>query len=178
MTATVNTTMVYSPNIDVPQENIDHCLLSRLREPSCKWELHHIKHQSLWGDPFKLEEEWERKQQGQIAAKRQRFREPSPAGAFREQAGSNIAGTSPSYLHIFQVHYSLSDNYNIPRLRHLPTNDFPPKKEKTREHQDQGPHSIQSPHDILHTQVTRRSLDSGGVSTSSKCCCGQLATRG
>jgi hypothetical protein len=110
--AQLNPTMVHSPNIDVPQESVDHCLLSRLREPLCKWELHHIKHQSLWGNPFRLEEEeWDRKHQEQIAARRQRFREPSPAGTFRrldEQESSNIAGTSPSYTLMFQIDYLIT----------------------------------------------------------------------
>lgn len=47
--AQLNATMVHSPNIHISQESVDHCLLSRLRDPLCKWELHHIKHQSLWG---------------------------------------------------------------------------------------------------------------------------------
>jgi hypothetical protein len=70
--AQLNITMVHSPNIDIPQESSDHCLLSRLRECLCKWELHHIKHQSLWGDPCGLDEEWDRLQQESFAARRQR----------------------------------------------------------------------------------------------------------
>ena len=94
------TSVIHSPNLDVPQNSSDHCLLSRLRECVCTWDLQHIKHQSLWGDPYQEEVKWSRMQQEQIAARRQRFRDPSPARTFKKHDGNraqedpNITGTS------------------------------------------------------------------------------------
>ena len=94
----LKTSIIHSPNLYIPHKSSDHCLLSRLRQSMCTWNLQHIKHQSLWGDPFG-DEEWDRREQEQIAARRQRFRDPSPAGPYRRhdehgaQGSSNTSGT-------------------------------------------------------------------------------------
>ena len=77
------TSLIHSPNLIVPHISSDHCLLSRLRKCICTWDLQHIKHQSLWGDPFQEDAKWDRMQQEKNSARRQRFRDPSPAGSFR-----------------------------------------------------------------------------------------------
>ena len=93
------TSLVHSPNLIVPHISSDHCLLSRLRKCTCTWDLQHIKHQSLWGDPFQEDAKWERMQQEKNSARRQRFRDPSPAGSFRTHDREIPTPGTPFHCH-------------------------------------------------------------------------------
>ena len=92
--------MIYSPNLDVPQNSTDHFQVTRLRECQCTWDLQHIKHQSLWGDPYQEDAEWDRMQQEHISARRQRFREPSPTGTFRKYDENMAQGDPSTGVHV------------------------------------------------------------------------------